>query len=173
MGVISFVGVKGIKSEISPKLLPDGFSVECTNAFIDNGALTPWKGLEEIISLGKPGEIKTLHLINNETWLHFTEVAQLALAPIANNDKHYTIITGLDAPRYTDKDMAKTGGGTSWPNSTFLLGFPTPTLQQTQTPSVNISTLHQMISRWLYSPFSMSWGNPFSIPYLQPAAPLL
>ena len=126
MSSIDFIGFKGIKSDVSPKLLGDGYAVECTNCFIDSGALTPMRGLTNIIDLGKINTINTLHLINNETWMHYNEEVEVTLSTIANNDEHLTLITGLldGNTYYTDKDLAKNGAGTSWPNASFLLGLP-------------------------------------------------
>jgi len=131
MSRLDFVGFKGIMSEISPKLLPDGYSVQCTNCFLDDGSCDAWKGLDYVLDLGKSGTINSLHLINNVTWLHYTEEVQFALATIANNDDHYTVITGLDQPRYTNKNLATSGGGTTWPKVTYHLGFPSPSLKPT------------------------------------------
>lgn len=146
MGSLAFTGYKGIKSELSPKLLESGYAVTATNCFLDSGALTAWKGLTEIATLGKTGEIKTLHLLGGTTWMHFNEVAQVALAPIANNDKFYSVITGLGSPQYTNTDLATSGGGSSWPNFTFTLGFPPPAL--TLDATVNVGTVVGLRCQW-------------------------
>lgn len=129
MGVIAFTPFNGIRSELTPNLLPEGYAVECTNCFIDGGNLDAWDGLTETQTLGKTGTINTLSLMAGSIWLHFTETANVALAPIANNDKFYSIITGLDKPRYTNSELATTGGGQNWPNFSYHLGFPAPALQ--------------------------------------------
>jgi len=131
MGVLSFVPFKGIRSEISPKLLPENYAVEAVNTFLDAGSLSSWKGLTEVATLGKSGTIQTLHLLGGSTWLHFNEVAQVALSPIANNDLFYSVITGFGAPKYTDSGLAIAGGGNTWPNLSYELGFPQPSTQLT------------------------------------------
>jgi hypothetical protein len=131
----SITPFKGIVSEVSPKLLPEGFSTECTNCFLDTGSLQAWHQPSFVTDLGKTGVINTLSLLAGNTWLHFNEGVDIALAPIANNDKFYSVITGLDKPRYTNTDLAVAGSGTTWPNVTYWLGIPAPTLQMLATVS--------------------------------------
>jgi hypothetical protein len=130
MTVIALTSFVGANSDISPPLLDSQFAVEATNVFTDQGALDTWKSPKQVgISPPwntKTGTIKSLFLLDNTRWLAFVEDVDFALMQKESNADWETIFTGLDAPRYTDKTLSVSGGGTAYPEVSYLLGIPAP-----------------------------------------------
>ena len=130
MTVIAFQSFQGMNPDITPPLLPENFAVEATNVFTDQGALDTWKALKQVgtspIWNSKTGTLKSLYLLDNTRWLAFTEAVHFAQMQKESNADWETVFTGLDAPRYTNKTLAVSGGGTAYPEVSYLLGIPAP-----------------------------------------------
>lgn len=130
MTVLAFNSFHGMNPDIAPPLLPENFAVEATNVFTDQGALDTWKAPKQVgispVWNTKAGALKSLYLLDNTRWLAFAEVVNFALMQKESNANWETVFTGLDAPRYTDKTLAVSGGGTAYPEVSYLLGIPAP-----------------------------------------------
>ena len=130
MTVIAFQSFQGMNPDITPPLLPENFAVEATNVFTDQGAIDTWKAPKQVgmspVWNSKTGTLKSLYLLDNMRWLAFAETVHFAQMQKESNADWETVFTGLDAPRYTNKTLAVSGGGTSYPEVSYLLGIPAP-----------------------------------------------
>lgn len=151
---IAFTNFVGMNPDISDKLLPENFAVEATNCFTDQGALSTWKGLKQVgISPAwntRSGTINSLFLLNNTRWLAWSNPTQVHVAPIqreANTDWEVAF-TGTDKPRYTDKNLAVSGGGTAYPEVSYPLGIPAPTFALVASSSAKASPANSLRASW-------------------------
>lgn len=126
MAVLSFFGFKGMRNAISPKLIPDQYAQVSVEADVRRGTLLPYDGLKKVGNLTKSGTIRSLFQLIPGLWLHWNETVNIARMPIANNQYHRIAFTGTDQPRYTDEDLAIAGGGTNYPEVSYILGLPAP-----------------------------------------------
>jgi hypothetical protein len=128
---LAFTSFVGMNADISPPLLPEQFSIEATNVFTDKGSLDTWKGLNQVgvspVWNSKTGILKNLFLLNNSRWLAWGE-ENVDVAPMQkeSNADWEVAFTGTDKPRYTDKNLAVSGGGTNYPEVSYYLGIPAP-----------------------------------------------
>lgn len=115
---------------LTPRALPENASKEAINARLYTGDLTAFKQFLMTQGLANSGPVKTIYFLANQYWLSWNEQVDVARGIIPGDTTFRTYLTGLDAPRFTNLDLATgTPNGTApqpWPNATRLLGVPPP-----------------------------------------------
>jgi hypothetical protein len=137
---------KGRIPRLASRLLPDGFAAVCTNARLKTGDLESWKGNTTVNTPSKTGTINSifpLDLYGRYTpdagphWLHWnlstiTRVAKsFAKPPSDDAVKERIFFTTATRARWTDIVAARTGMGTDYPLTSYLLGVKAPTAAPT------------------------------------------
>lgn len=153
MTVIAFSSFVGMNTDIAPPLLPESFAVEATNVFTDQGVLDAWKALKQVgvspVWNSKAGTIRNLFLLDNSRWLAWGETdVDAALIQKESNADWETAFTGTDVPRYTDKTLAISGGGTAYPEVSYPLGVPAPSSPLTATKATKASPANSIRASW-------------------------
>ena len=100
------------------------------NARLYTGDLTAFRQFAMTQGLANSGPVKTISLLAGQYWLSWNEQVDVARGIVPGDTTYRTYLTGLDAPRFTNLDLA-TGipNGTApqpWPFDTRLLGVPPP-----------------------------------------------
>ena len=129
MTKVVFSSFMGANSRISPDLLPNGFATEATNVYTDSGSLDTWRDIKDLGTAwnGKTTVLSSLFLMNNSRWLAWSGArVDVALSQKASNLDWEVIFTGTDKPRYTNRLLAISGGGTNYPEVSFPLGISVP-----------------------------------------------
>lgn len=151
MTVIAFTNFAGANSDISAPLLPQNFAVEATNVFTDQGALSTWKGLKSVAAgwNTKTGTLTSLFLMDNSRWLAWGGAkVDAALMQKQSNLDWELVFTGTDKPRYTNKTLAISGGGTVYPNVSYPLGIAAPTSALTAAVIAKASPANSVRVQW-------------------------
>ncbi|AXQ30447.1 hypothetical protein D0B54_17965 [Solimonas sp. K1W22B-7] len=125
---------RGLIPRVAPQLLPPECAQVATNARLLSGDLEAWRQPAQIAALFKSGEIRSLHLMARQHWLHWTAAelgagavtVDVARGPIAGDETERTYFTGTDAPRVTDIARAIGACGGAYPCDSLLLGVPAP-----------------------------------------------
>jgi hypothetical protein len=133
MGVIRLDRFSGVIKKVAPQLIPDNSAQHAANCKFQSGDLEPWKAPLTIATPAKVGTKRAIHLFNGATWFHWLTEVDVVRLPIANTTER-TCFTGDGWPKQTDATIATAGGGTSYPNNSYLLGIPAPTV----TPGVAV-----------------------------------
>jgi hypothetical protein len=130
MTKIVFETFLGANSRVSPELLPNGYATEATNVFTDSGNLDVWHTpLDQGPNFNsKTTTLSSLFLMNNALLLAWAGArVDVALMQKASNLDWEIFFTGTDKPRYTNRLLAVSGGGHSYPEVSFPVGIPVPT----------------------------------------------
>ncbi len=115
---------------VTPRALPDNAAQAAVNARLYTGDLTAFRQFAMTQGLANSGPVKTISLMAGQYWLSWNEQVDVARGAVPGDTTFRTYLTGLDAPRFTNLDLA-TGipNGTAtqpWPHTTRLLGVPPP-----------------------------------------------
>lgn len=152
MSVKSFTNFVGANPDTSEMLLPESYAVEATNVFTDQGCLNTWKGLNPVgVSPAwntKTGALKSLFLLDNTRWLAWGEDVKAAMMQKQSNADWEIVFTGTDKPRYTNKTLAISGGGTAYPEVSYPLGIPAPTALLVATATAKTSPAGSVKISW-------------------------
>lgn len=153
---ISISTFRGRAPRYAGRLLPEGMSQTATNPRLLSGDLEAWNDNQLVQSLAKKGSpytdvINTIYAMDvggasgGPFWLHWTDSelgtgaveVDVARGPIVGDTSEVTYITGLDAPRWTNLELAtdpsNQGANTqyAYPYITYKLGMPAPTVAPT------------------------------------------
>lgn len=170
MSTLAFTSFVGCNSDIAPPLLPQSYATEGVNCFTDQGALNTWKALNQV-GAGtwntKTGTITSTFLIDNVRWLAWTGAkVDSALMQLASNADWYTVFTGTDKPRYTSRLLAVSGGGTTYPQVSFPLGIPAPTLTLVATVTAKATPANSIKINWAISGTTVDTSNRIARSYI-------
>ena len=124
---LSTPSFRGMAPRVTPRGLPDNASQEAINSKLLTGDLESWKRpalAKQLVEPGSSGPIESIFLLKDK-WLSFAAQVEVARGIIPGDDTFRTYITGLDAPRFTNYDLATTGPE-PFPVETRLLGVPAP-----------------------------------------------
>jgi len=148
---LEFSSFLGANSDVSPELLPNNYAVEAVNVFTDSGSLNTWRSLKAVDGVWntKSGEITSLFLMDNTRWLAWVGAkVDVALVQKASNLDWEIIYTGTDKPRYTNRLLAVSGGGTAYPEVSFPIGIPVPTNVLVASASIKTSPANSVRINW-------------------------
>ena len=114
---------------MTPRALPDNASQQAINSRLYTGDLTAFKQFSMTQGLANPGAVQTISLMAGDTpyavWLSWEQDVDVARGTVPGDTTYRTYLTGLDAPRFTNLELATTGGP-PYPGTTRLLGVPPP-----------------------------------------------
>ena len=114
---------------LSSRLLPDTAAQAAVNARLYTGDLTAFKQFLLTQALANAGPVQTISLMAADTpyavWLSGDQDVDVARGTVPGDTTYRTYLTGLDAPRFTNLELA-TLGGPPYPGTTRLLGVPPP-----------------------------------------------
>lgn len=125
---LSTPSFRGMAPRISPRGLPENAAERAINSRLLTGDLEAWNlplFEKQLVEPGSSGPIESIFLLKDK-WLSFAAQVEVARGIIPGDDTFRTYITGLDAPRFTNYDLATTGAE-PYPVETRLLGVPAPT----------------------------------------------
>lgn len=115
---------------IAPELLPPNAAQAAVNARLYDGNLTAFRQFELTQGLANDGPVQTIALMAGQYWLSWDQIVDVARGTVPGDTTFRTYLTGLDAPRFTNLDLATgTPNGSApqpWPFETRLLGVPPP-----------------------------------------------
>lgn len=116
---------RGEAPRITARAIPDNAAQAAVNARLQSGDLETWRRFaeEKALAYGS-GLVETIHLMDGD-WLSWQQQVEVARGVIPGDTTFRTYITGLDAPRVTNKALATTGSE-PYPVATRLLGVPAP-----------------------------------------------
>jgi hypothetical protein len=136
MGAITLTNFGGIYPRTSRRLLPDGAAQVAVNCRLSTGELVPFNVPQKIGSTSKTGPFSTLYRANENgsyAWFSWAEKVDVVKAPLFGAAKWCW--TGEYEPRIATLAMAQSGGGNTYPNTSYMLGIPSPQAAPTATPS--------------------------------------
>ena len=133
MSKIEISGFTGETPRIGPMLLKQSNSQFAETCDLVSGEIKTWKGLSDVLTLAKSGEIKKIHHFDETNWLQWNEEVDATKVALAGDVTERTVFTGLDAPRIVDTSLVDIGGNEEYPESSLLLGIPVPTTKPTVT----------------------------------------
>lgn len=110
---------------LAPELLPDTAAQAAVNARLYTGNLTAFRQFALTQGLQQTGPVKTIALMAGQYWLSWNEQVDVARGAVPGDTTYRTYLTGLDAPRFTNLELATTGPQ-PFPVETRLLGVPPP-----------------------------------------------
>lgn len=115
---------------LTPRALPENAAQAAVNARLYTGDLTAFRQFSLTEGLLNSGPVQTISLMAGQYWLSWNEQVDVARGAVPGDTTYRTYLTGLDAPRFTNLDLA-TGvpNGAAprpWPATTRLLGVPPP-----------------------------------------------
>lgn len=154
MTKITLQGFGGIAPRKHPKFLTQHEAQVADNCQLLSGALEGWRTSRLDAALAKSGNIKTIHQMEDGTWLHWTEEVNVVRGSITNDTLERTYFTGTDKPRVTSNAMADIGGSDEFPESSYILGVPAPTAAPTaatvgtHTTPVSTAYVYCFVSGW-------------------------
>ncbi len=115
---------------LAPELLPDNAAQHAINARLYTGNLTAFRQFTTEHGLANAGPVKTISLMAGRWWLSWDEQVDVARGVVPGDTTYRTYLTGLDAPRFTNLDLATGNPNGSapepYPFETRLLGVPPP-----------------------------------------------
>lgn len=110
---------------ITPRALPDNAAQAAVNARLFTGDLTAFRQFAMTQGLANSGPVKTISLMAGQYWLSWDEQVDVARGAVPGDTTYRTYLTGLDAPRFTNLELATTGAQ-PYPVTTRFLGVPPP-----------------------------------------------
>lgn len=115
---------------LTPRALPDTAAQAAVNARLYTGDLTAFRQFLMTKGLANPGPVKTISLMAGQWWLSWEQQVDVARGAVPGDTTFRTYLTGLDAPRFTNLDLATGNPNGSapepYPWHTRLLGVPPP-----------------------------------------------
>ena len=126
--ILAFTQFVGMNSDVSAEQLPSSFAVEATDTYTEQGELKSWKQPLTVSGTwnNKTGRLNTLYYLNNEIFLAWREFVDVVPVQKKSNLDSEILFTGTDKPRFTNRSLARQGGGNSYPTVSYGLGVPTP-----------------------------------------------
>lgn len=123
---ISTPSFRGMAPRVTPRALPPNAAQTAINTRLLTGDLEAWRRplLTKQLAVSSFGDVETIALLD-DAWLSWQQQVEVARGIIPGDETFRTYITGLDAPRVTNKALATTGSE-PFPVATRLLGVPAP-----------------------------------------------
>lgn len=121
-------GFMGSIPRLAPEHLPQNAAQTALNVNLRSGDIKAWKATKFIETPTKVGTKKTIYLFNDTTWFHWIANVNVVPGLIADDSALLTYYSGDSEPKLTYSPIATSGGGTSYPNNSYLLGVPAPLL---------------------------------------------
>jgi hypothetical protein len=125
------VGFMGENRRISPRLFSDNQAQLAQDAYLFDGTIKAFKGLETKYTLASAGTKKSIYRWGADQgapasgkWFESQNIINYVPGPIAGNTSERTYFTGEDYPRVTDATIA--AGAAPWPSVSYKLGIPAP-----------------------------------------------
>lgn len=119
---------KGRLPIVATDKLPANVALVATNCDMQTGRIVPIKGITQIQSIAKAGDIRSIRKIG-DTWVGFTEDVSFAKAP-SDNDRTYYLGDGY--AKHTDEDLVDSGGvPADYPSVAYRMGVTPPTAAPT------------------------------------------
>ncbi len=119
----------GTAPKVSSELLPDTVAQVAQNLDISSGDLLPYRRSEALLTLDKPGVIKTIYPMSDGAggykWLHWTTDVDVATAQIEGDTTQRIYYSGDGEPKVTNYSLATSGS--QYPTQSYKLGLPLPT----------------------------------------------
>lgn len=123
---LSTPSFRGMAPRLTPRALPDNGSQRAINAQLLSGDLEAWHRPLLVEALANAGMVRSIFLLD-DIWLSYEADVEFARGTILGDTTFRTYITGLDAPRFTNYNLAlATPGSAPYPVETRLLGVPAP-----------------------------------------------
>lgn len=125
---------RGAMPRVAPQLLPPEAAQTALNTRLLSGDLEAWREPGFSSGLFKSGEVRSLHLMARQHWLHWTTAelgagavaVDVARGPIAGDATERSYFSGTDAPRVTNLAKAIGPCGQQYPCDSLLQGVPAP-----------------------------------------------
>lgn len=128
-------GFAGELPRITETELPANAAQIASNCNIVRGSLKAFRKPNKVYELITAGQIGTIYLYREndgtERWCEWTQDVDVQPGPIAGDTTKRTYYTGTDTPRVFDDTLVDTGGGSTYPKSSYKLGIPKPTTAPT------------------------------------------
>lgn len=105
MTSLSVIGFKGEIPRLAAHLLPNSNAQSAINCNLRSGDLVPLLG-PTVIQNFSGGPYKTIYWLNNQIWLKWTTVVDVALSPILGDVTNRYYFTGTDVPRISNYDLS-------------------------------------------------------------------
>lgn len=128
MAVIRINRFGGTAPRIPRRELPPHLAQTASNCDLRTNELRPLKSGLFVWEPTKTGTIQSIHKFADQYWFHWTQDVDVIRGPIAGDTSERTYFTGTDYPRVTNNSIAVQGGGTDYPNNSYRLGIPAPTV---------------------------------------------
>lgn len=116
----------GMVTRASPRLLSENQAQLARNARLESGDLVAWKASVNQPGIVKAGNIQSLYRFEGQYWFHWAEDVDVVRGPVPDDTTNRTYFTGLDAPRFTDNELALAGSSEAYPVNSYTLGLPDP-----------------------------------------------
>jgi hypothetical protein len=131
MAKIVINGFQGMRPRVSPTLLPATAAASADNCNLVRGSIKAFRSPRAVATLVNTGLIGSIYLYREsdgtERWLEWTQDVDVQPGPIAGDTAKRAYFTGTDRPRVFDESMVNTGGGATYPKSTYRMGVARPT----------------------------------------------
>lgn len=122
---------RGERPLVSNRLLQDNDAQLARNVKLGSGKLRPLRAASAVTTLARSGSNISIYKFGSggaARWLHWTTDVNVARGPVASDTTERTYFTGVDAPRVTNSALVDVGGDNAFPESSYKLGMPAPTL---------------------------------------------
>jgi hypothetical protein len=119
---------RGMAPRLAPELLPPEGAQSAINVRVLTGDIEAWHRpiSDTVLPGGAMSCYRSIFLLD-DIWLAYEQEVEFARGTILGDTTFRTYITGLDAPRFTNYDLAiATPGSPPYPVETRLLGVPAP-----------------------------------------------
>lgn len=159
MVAFRFQGFGGIIPRTARRLLPEMAAQAATNIKPYSGDLEPLKQPLTVNTTGHSSSLKNIARIPdgaNSVWLGFTDDTDVVRAPVAGDTtgrRYYT--SEAHEPRVTNLEMAKSGGGGTYPATFYALGVPAPITAPTlaagaggAAPNITVAYVYTFVTAW-------------------------
>jgi hypothetical protein len=132
---LSTPSFRGMAPRLTPRALPENGSQQAINARLLTGDLEAFYRPLLVEALANAGAVRSIFLLD-DVWLSYEQEVEFARGTILGDTTFRTYITGLDAPRFTNYELATGTGSPPYPAETRLLGVPAPVDDPVVTVSV-------------------------------------
>ena len=148
MAYFKIITFSGIAPQVSPRLLAEDMAQTAQDVNVESGRLVPVtdNSTSTINSSQAPTASTRTSIYKYEeddgsaTWLEWDEDVDVVPGPIAGNTEDRLYWTGEDFPRMSI-DSSITSGSAPYPTTSYRLGIPAPTSDQTPSSAMISSTV--------------------------------
>ena len=157
MSAVRITSFGGIYPRTSPRLLPDNAAQVAVNCRLTSGELVPYNAPKWVYTSAKPGPLATIYRAYEDgtyDWFTWAETVNVVKAPLSGVAKWCW--TGEYEPRIATLAMATSGGGGTYPNTSYMLGVASP---QTAPNVVSTGGTGATVDRYYAYTFVSSWDE--------------